>query len=153
MVFPFSTYLEALRQFSAACKALQILKSGVLKRLASAIQLRPLGTGTRVWALALARISLQSYGFSPKVGSSIRLQNTEPAVVGSFGLVKRFVRICKRSQNSEPAVGCSLRVSFPLSPPFSSTRETLDLAMTDCRSAATSCFRVISGPACVPDVG
>jgi hypothetical protein len=35
--------------------------------------------------------------------------------------VKRFVPICKRSQNSEPAVGCSLRVPFPLSLPVFQT--------------------------------
>ena len=41
VVFPFFTYLDVLRQSSAAYKALQILKSSVLKRLASAVQLRP----------------------------------------------------------------------------------------------------------------
>jgi hypothetical protein len=35
VAFQFSTYLDVLRQSSAACKALQILKSGVLKRLRS----------------------------------------------------------------------------------------------------------------------
>jgi len=53
------------------------------------------------------------------MGPSVRLENSEPAVVGSFGLVKRFVPVCKRSQNSEPAVARSLRVLFPLSPPVS----------------------------------
>jgi hypothetical protein len=74
-------------------------------------------TGEPPQASPAFTLSLQSDGFSPKAGSSIRLENSEPAVVGSFGLVKRFMPICKRSQNSEPAVGCSLRVPFPLSPP------------------------------------
>jgi hypothetical protein len=41
VVFTFYTTYDVLRQSSAACKALQILKRGVLKRLASAVQLRP----------------------------------------------------------------------------------------------------------------
>ena len=37
---PFYRAYDVLRQSSAACKALKVLKSGVLKRLASAVQLR-----------------------------------------------------------------------------------------------------------------
>ena len=55
--------------------------------------------------------------FSPKMRSSVRLENLEPAVVASFGLVSHIAPICKRSQNSEPVVACSLRVPFQLSPP------------------------------------
>ena len=49
---------------------------------------------------ASSRLSLQSRRFSPKTGSPVRLENSEPAVVGSFGLVKRFVPICKRQVTS-----------------------------------------------------
>jgi len=86
---------------------------------------------SQLWALALARVSLQSRRFSPKTGSSVRLENSEPAVVGSLGRVKGFVPICKRSQNSEPAVACSLRVPFPLSPLF--LLRGLDVVLPDCR--------------------
>jgi hypothetical protein len=37
VVFPFYRTYDVLRQSSAACKALKVLKSGVLKRLASRI--------------------------------------------------------------------------------------------------------------------
>src|SRR5215468_7614773 len=41
VVFPFYRTYDVLRQSSAACKALKVLKTTVLKRLASAVQLRP----------------------------------------------------------------------------------------------------------------
>jgi hypothetical protein len=41
MVFPFYRSYNVLRQSSAARKALNVLKTTVLKRLASAVQLRP----------------------------------------------------------------------------------------------------------------
>jgi len=41
VVFPFYRSYDVLRQSSAACKALKVLKTTVLKRLASAVQLRP----------------------------------------------------------------------------------------------------------------
>ena len=39
MVFPFYRTQDVLRQSSAACKALKVLKSGVLKRLASVVHI------------------------------------------------------------------------------------------------------------------
>jgi hypothetical protein len=41
VVFPFYRSYDVLSQSSAACKALKELKTTVLKRLASAVQLRP----------------------------------------------------------------------------------------------------------------
>jgi hypothetical protein len=41
VAFPFCRTYGVLRQSSAACKALNVLKTTVLKRLASAVQLRP----------------------------------------------------------------------------------------------------------------
>ena len=41
VVFPFYRTYHVLRQSSAACKALKVLKTTVLKRLASAVQLGP----------------------------------------------------------------------------------------------------------------
>jgi hypothetical protein len=41
VVFPFYKTYGVLRQSSAACKALKVLKTIVLKRLTSAVQLRP----------------------------------------------------------------------------------------------------------------
>jgi hypothetical protein len=41
VMFPFYRSYDVLRQSSAACKGLQVLKTTVLKRLASAVQLRP----------------------------------------------------------------------------------------------------------------
>jgi len=119
---PLSLYLcaffQGFRSLPRFCKLLQVQLLSLLKRLASAVQLRPRGRRVlRFGVLALARISLQSYGFSPKATSSVRLESSEPTVVGSFGPLNGFVPICKRSQNSEPTVAGSLRVPFPLSPP------------------------------------
>jgi hypothetical protein len=41
VVFPFYRSYDVLRQSWAACNALKVLKTTVLKRLASAVQLRP----------------------------------------------------------------------------------------------------------------
>ncbi len=41
VVFPFYRGYDVLRQSSAACKTLKVLETTVLKRLASAVQLRP----------------------------------------------------------------------------------------------------------------
>ena len=79
VVFPFYAYLEVLRQSSAACKALQILKRGVLKRLASAVQLR-------TWPPSFQSVSsdpnLKSVPFRSKI--KIQACRSLPRIFGNF---------------------------------------------------------------------
>jgi len=79
VVFPFYRTYDVLRQSSAACKALKVLETTVLKRLASAVQLRP-------WPLHFQSLSPVPNPKSVPFCSKIPIQacRSLPRIFGNF---------------------------------------------------------------------
>jgi hypothetical protein len=97
---------------------------------------------------------LSKAGVSLRTGSSVRLGNSESAVVGSFGPVKSFVPICKRSTEFRTCCRRSPESSFPTLSATLSTRYAFAPPTTDIPTARLlqfSMFRLGRSANRVPD--
>jgi len=83
VVFPFYRTYHVLRQSSAACKALKVLKTTVLKRLASAVQLGPCPPCFQALAPLKTQITFQNVPKNLRTAAGICL-NKCPSRVGEI---------------------------------------------------------------------